>query len=314
MVTPRPAGPGSWQPTGVVDSKPMGRKARAKREPKDSPITGPQPGPGPNWPLLALSVIGIGLTTYLSWTDSVGGALKGCAVGSGCDVVLSSRWATLLGVPTANWGLLAYLTLAGTAFIRRAEWQWPLAWTLAFFGVAYSAYLTTVSLTILGAACPYCLTSLALMTVTFVLVTLQRPSTLKNFSWPSWLRVRGPVAAVVILLLHLNYTGVLGAPPAVEDPIAKALAVHLTEYGAKMYGASWCPHCQDQKALFGSAARRLPYIECSTGGQGSPQTAECRAAKIMTYPTWVINGKRTEEVMTLPQLAAATGFKAPAQP
>ena len=34
---------------------------------------------------------------------------------------------------------------------------------------------TTVSLTMLGGACPYCLTSLALMTVIFALVTFQRP-------------------------------------------------------------------------------------------------------------------------------------------
>jgi glutaredoxin len=189
---------------------------------------------------------------------------------------------------------------------------------VALFGVLFSAYLTIVSLTILGAACPYCLTSLGLMTSIFALVTAQRPSTLEGFSWRRWLSRTVPVAVAIIVVLHLNYTGLLGEPPAVADPIARALAIHLTQTGAKMYGASWCPHCQDQKDLFGAAANRLPYIECSTGGQGSPQTPECRTAGITTYPTWIINGKRTEEVMTLPQLAAATGFQppgaAPAQP
>lgn len=262
----------------------------------------------PNWPLLALSLVGILLTAYLSWTSWSGGALQGCTEGSGCDLVLSSRWATLLGLPTAFWGLLAYASLAGTAFITRADQHWRLAWTLSFFGVLYSAYLTTISLAVLGAACPYCLTSLALMTAIFGLATVQRPASLADFSWPRWLRVRGLVAVAIIAFLHLNYVGLVGKPPAVEDPTLRALAVHLAQSGAKMYGAEWCPHCQDQKAMFGPAAKRLPYIECSLGRQGAGQTAECRQAGITTYPTWDIGGKRYAEVLSPLRLAELTGF------
>jgi len=289
----------------------MGRKARARKEPKAAPIAAPPVRPHPNWPLLALSLIGALLAAYLAWTEWVGSSVKGCGVGSSCDLVLSSRWATLLGLPTAFWGMLAYLTLAGSAFIPRVDRHWQTAWIVSFFGVLYSAYLTTVSLTILGAACPYCLSSLALMTTIFLLVTWQRPSTLDPFSWGRWLGRTAPVAAALIVVLHLNYTGVLGEPPAVEDPSARAVAIHLATIGAKMYGAYWCPHCQDQKRLFGASASRLPYIECSSGGPGSPQTAACRDAQIKTYPTWVINGIKTEEVMTVQQLATASGFQPP---
>ena len=116
--------------------------------------------PGPNWPLLAVSSLGIALTGYLSWTAFSGAAVQGCSAGGGCDAVLTSRWATLLGLPTALWGLLAYAGLAAIAFVRRADKHWSYAWTAAFFGVCYSVYLTVVSLTILESACPYCLTSL----------------------------------------------------------------------------------------------------------------------------------------------------------
>jgi glutaredoxin len=77
-----------------------------------------------------------------------------------------------------------------------------------------------------------------------------------------------------------------------------------------MYGAFWCPHCQDQKAMFGRSANRLPYIECSPNGQGSPQAEECRAAGVESYPTWFINGQKIEEVITLNKLSELTGFKA----
>ena len=60
--------------------------------------------------------------------------------------------------------------------------------------------------------------------------------------------------------------------------------------------------------MFGAAAKRLPYIECSMGGQGSPQTTVCRNAGIVTYPTWEIDGKRYPEVLSTLRLAELTGF------
>jgi uncharacterized membrane protein len=286
----------------------MGRKARAKKSSPDSqPAIRQSARRQPNWPLVVLSTIGILLTSYILWTDYLGNQLRGCSIGSACDIVLSSRWARLMGAPTAFWGFATYVTLA----LLAARWhagRWRMAWAISIFGLCYSAYLTIVSLTILNAACPYCLTSLALMTTIAAVTTFQRP----DLPSLSFVRTAGYVfgaAAAFILVAHLNYTGVLGEPPSVEDPKARALAIHLSRSGAKMYGASWCPHCQEQKELFGLAASRLPYVECSTGPQGSPQTAICRSLNIMIYPTWIIDGKRTEEVMTFQQLAEATGFR-----
>lgn len=291
----------------------MGRKAKGKKE-SAATVPGVTFRQTPNWPLLGLSLVGIALAGYLSWTAVTATAVQGCAAGGGCDVVLSSRWATLLGVPTAVWGLLTYLALAGTAFISRAEMQWRWSWTIAFFGAIYSVYLTIVSLTMLGGACPYCLTSLAVMSSILAVLTFQRPFTMKGFSWPRWLTWRGAMSAALIVFLHLNYIGVVGRQPGVEDPLSRALAEHLGKSGAIMYGAHWCEHCQQQKALFGEAAKRLPYVECSTGGQGSPQTTECAKRGIKTYPTWFINGQRYEEVLTPARLGSMTGFQPPAAP
>ena len=291
----------------------MGRKARLKENHAARPRPQIAARPRPNWPILVLSLVGMALTAYLSWAASSGSDLQGCGIDSGCDAVLSSRWATLLGAPTAVWGLLAYGTLAGLAFGGRAGWRWIATWTVAFAGVLFSVYLTTVSVTLLGATCPYCLTSLAIMTALFAVVTSQRPAEMPGFTWRRLLLRAAPAAAVVIALLHLNYVGVLGRPPAVEDPFARALALHLSQRGAKMYGAYWCPHCVEQKELFGASARRLPYVECSTGGQGSRQASACLAAGIRQYPTWIIGGQRFQEVLTLTRLAELTGFQ-PAAP
>jgi glutaredoxin len=201
------------------------------------------------------------------------------------------------------------VALALSSFIRRADRHWAIAWSIAGFGVLYSLYLTTVSMTVLGAACPYCLTSLALMTSILVVTTLQRPATMQNFLWSKWLAWRLPGMVAIVLLLHLHYSGFIGEAPAAEDPSARALAQHLSETGAKFYGAFWCPHCQDQKAIFGRSATRLPYIECSPQGQGARQADACIQANIQSYPTWIINGQRHEEVLGLKQLSDLSGFQ-----
>jgi len=264
---------------------------------------------GPNWPLLAVSGLGMLLTGYLSWTALSGAAVQGCSAGGGCDTVLTSRWATLLGVPTALWGLLAYSGLAAIAFVRRADKHWSYAWTAAFFGVCYSVYLTVVSLTILESACPYCLTSLGLMTAALALVVWQRPSVMAHRSWVGLLTGRGVLAAVVILLLHANYVAPQAEPTGPEDPNTRALAEFLADEGVLFYGASWCPHCQEQKRLFGASASRLPYIECSPAGPNTPQAPSCSRAGVKSYPTWVINGRAIAgEVLSLARLANETGF------
>src|SRR5574341_312975 len=122
----------------------------------------------PNWPLFALAFIGIilsGYLTYAAWQQKL---VAGCTVGSACDVVLNSRWSTLFGLPTSFWGLLTYAALAAIAWNKAMDLQWKAAWLLSLFGLFYSLYLTAVSFFALNAACPYCLTSLGLMTLIFI--------------------------------------------------------------------------------------------------------------------------------------------------
>lgn len=64
-----------------------------------------------------------------------------------------------------------------------------------------------------------------------------------------------------------------------------SFATCLKDSGALFYGAFWCPHCQNQKAMFGSSAKNLPYIECSTA-DGAGQLQTCVDAGVTGYPTW----------------------------
>ena len=116
------------------------------------------------------------------------------------------------------------------------------------------------------------------------------------------------IAVLLIAGLHLHYSGVFDAAAGPEDPQLQALAIHLTGKGVKFYGAYWCPRCQEQKALFEASAERLLYVECSSGGRGSALTKACTAAKVRTYPTWIIGERRLTGLQTPQSLAAVTGF------
>ncbi|MEL7054580.1 MAG: hypothetical protein AAGM45_22750, partial [Cyanobacteria bacterium J06588_5] len=80
------------------------------------------------------------------------------------------------------------------------------------------------------------------------------------------------------------------------------------DVGAKMYGAYWCPHCFDQKQLFGQVAYKdMPYIECAEDGKNN-QAALCASEGIRQYPIWRVNGVELAGTQTLETLAEASGY------
>ena len=78
----------------------------------------------------------------------------------------------------------------------------------------------------------------------------------------------------------------------------------LTEKGATMYGAAWCPHCQEQKAVFGDSFKLIKYIECPDNIQ------ICIDKGIQGYPTWLIGTSTKLEGFdgkTMRELSDASG-------
>lgn len=99
-----------------------------------------------------------------------------------------------------------------------------------------------------------------------------------------------------------------------EDKTPGALdkfAACLTDKGATFYGAFWCPHCQNQKRMFGRSATLLPYVECSTQN-GREQLQVCVDKKIEGYPTWEFSdGSREGGEVSLAKLSEKTGCLLP---
>ena len=118
--------------------------------------------------------------------------------------------------------------------------------------------------------------------------------------------VIGTVVAVVAIVGAIYYF-------SQEEPASAAVqefAQCINDSGTTYYGAFWCPNCQEQEELFGTAKDQLPYVECSNPDRS--QTEECIVAGIEAYPTWEFpNGERQTGMLPFEVLAARTGCPLP---
>ncbi len=70
-----------------------------------------------------------------------------------------------------------------------------------------SLYLAAISLFVIGATCPYCMASLALIAAIFGVVLGQKPPERPGFRWPSWLAQTGAGTVAVLVIFLLLATG-----------------------------------------------------------------------------------------------------------
>ncbi len=124
--------------------------------------------------IVLLALVGLLVATYL-WLYKIGviGELQ-CGTG-GCEVVQTSRYADLFGIPVAFYGVAGYavlfvLGLAGLQPARAGDRRLAvLVAALATAGFAFTLYLTSLELLVLHAICRWCIASAAIMTAIWVL-------------------------------------------------------------------------------------------------------------------------------------------------
>ncbi|PSR16051.1 hypothetical protein C8255_19875 [filamentous cyanobacterium CCP3] len=124
-----------------------------------------------------------------------------------------------------------------------------------------------------------------------------------------WPQAAGLIGLTLAVLLSFG----CGPDPSTTDATSSyeaQLAEHLATTGGVMYGAYWCPHCADQKAMFKESAEQLPYVECAADGD-NPQPELCQQKGIAGYPTWEIGGQLYPGVRSLDELADLSGYSAP---
>jgi uncharacterized membrane protein len=265
---------------------------------------------------------------------------------NGCDIVLTSQYATVFGLPLALFGFLAYGGMAASALIpfainptenkntrlqvENSTWLLLLAGSIAM--TVFSGFLMYLLAFQIKALCLYCIGSAIFSTSMLILTIIGR-------NWEDIGQIF--FTAVIVIMLTLVGTGIAysgvnnqaktpqgeaTSPSPVGEPIIGVgwpitttsgeaeiqLAKHLKNTGAKMYFAWTCPHCYEQKQLFGKeAVTELDPIECRPDGKNNPRPELCEAAKIPGYPSWIINGQLNSGVQSLEKLSQLSGYKGP---
>ena len=116
------------------------------------------------------------------------------------------------------------------------------------------------------------------------------------------------VVAIIVILFVIG-----GSGPSYSREDIDVFAQCLTEKGAVMYGAFWCPHCADVKKMFGESFRYIEYVECDPRGENE-QSLLCIEKEIESYATFEFNDDPTTRIIgepTFEELAAASGCAAP---
>nr|XP_051183452.1 thiol-disulfide oxidoreductase LTO1 isoform X2 [Lolium perenne] len=283
-------------------------------------------------------VAGLGLleTGYLSYLKLTGSEAFCPVGGGGCGDVLDSDYSVVFGIPLPLVGMLAYGLVAALSLQENSEELLPglddldirltlllLATSLA---TASAYFLFILNTKFVGTSCVYCLSSAF---ISFTLFFIRIKVFLQDIGLARIQKFVGlqlAVAVIVALSLTNSYSSATTQLKGTDDfvlepykievttestPFAISLAKHLHSIGAKMYGAFWCSHCNDQKQMFGREAMEvLDYVECfpNGAGKGKKMANECAATGLDGFPTWIINGKLLSGDKELSVLAEESGF------
>ncbi len=119
------------------------------------------------------------------------------------------------------------------------------------------------------------------------------------------IKIRYVILTAAVLVVILGFSIYTSPADGRYDEFTKC----LSDKDIKMYGAFWCPHCQEQKRLFGSSQKYLNYVECSTP-DGNGQTDICKNNQITSYPTWEMqDGTRLSGSQSFEKLSEISGCK-----
>ena len=108
-----------------------------------------------------LALIGLGITSYLSY-EKLSGGEPTCVIGGGCATVQNSPYAELAGIPLSYLGVITYIILVASALIPGFPGR-LVGFIVALCGVAFSGWLLYAELFLIKAICPYCVASLIVM-------------------------------------------------------------------------------------------------------------------------------------------------------
>ena len=282
--------------------------------------------------LTTIGIVDTGSITLKNW--GLFSSLS-CPSGDGCDAVLNSPWGTLynnnqINIPLSFAGLITYsailvLTIVLTLKIfplkeKISKTLWWIIYLISCGSTVFSFLLINIMFFKIQAFCIFCILSAILSFSIFILTIVGA-----KFDSREPMIYRGITITFIVLLGGLIWSNQVDPSKAskIINPTEKTsplittksskqkinFAKFLNENEIIMYSAYWCPHCHDQKQLFGKkATEELNIIECAKDGIDN-QYELCEKKGIEGFPSWEINNKIYSGTRDLEDLANMTDYK-----
>jgi uncharacterized membrane protein len=114
--------------------------------------------------MIALTVIGLGVASYLTYVHYAG-IKPACSLGGSCELVQTSAYSHLAGVPVALMGLIGYVSILLLLLLPQTETTRFATVAVTTVGFGFSAYLTYRELFSIHAICEWCVSSAVIMTL-----------------------------------------------------------------------------------------------------------------------------------------------------
>ena len=291
------------------------------------------------WPKILISIlstIGIvdtGSITLKNWGLFTSLSCPGTQ--NGCETVLNSPWGTLfennqVNIPLSLAGFITYLSILVLTIIlsinlispkeKLNKFFWWLIFLISCASSSFSFLLINIMFLKIQAYCFFCILSAIISFSIFIISIIGA-----KFESRESMIFRGFIVAISVLLGGLIWSTNVDPSNAIDiqrptenvspiittssSPQKIEFAKFLKENNIIMYSAYWCPHCHDQKQLFGKeAVKELAVVECAEDGKNNDYEL-CQSKGISGFPSWEINGEIISGTRDLNELAIKTGYQ-----
>jgi len=283
-----------------------------------------------------LSTIGLvdtGSITLKNW--GLFPSLSCPGIQNGCETVLNSPWGTLfennqINIPLSFAGVITYLSILVITIIlslnlispkeKLNKFLWWLIFLISCASSTFSFLLINIMFFKIQAYCFFCILSAILSFSIFIISMIGA-----KFESREPMIFRGLIVVISVLLGGLIWSTNVDPSNAIDvqsstenvspiittssSPQKVKFAKFLRENNIVMYGAYWCPHCHDQKQLFGKeAVKEFKVVECAQDGKDNNYKL-CQTKGVEFFPSWEINGEIYSGTRDLNDLAIMTGYQ-----
>ena len=271
--------------------------------------------------LATIGLIDTSSITFKKW--GLFTSLSCPGIENSCETVLNSPWGTLFEnnqiiIPLSFAGFITYMSILILVLLesftkRRTA---TFLFNISLASTIFSFLLIYIMFFKIQAYCFFCILS-AILSTSICLISATQIKL--NFSYI------GIIISTVLIagLIWSNYVdpsnNAIDVKQLTENESPNLttssstqkinFAKFLSESNIVMYSAYWCPHCHDQKQLFGKeAVKELKVVECAKNGKDSEYEL-CQTKGIRGLPSWEINGEIISGTRDLNELATKTDYQ-----